>query len=165
MAETGSTSRKLLWPAISALVLLVIFSALFYFREQVFDALAKSTASSFHSLSDWIPKHTTELTVILITLAICIAVDWVAHIVGRLRPWIFVVVFQIGVWILFWNTFIGESGKDSLGIDSLKSANLSVKEQAISMLFILVVSGIVFWILEAKENWNRYRHSQSTDGD
>jgi hypothetical protein len=161
MATTESTGRKILVPAISAIVLLVVFSALFLFRDRVFDALSSSSESGFQKLFSWIPDHKGQTTVILVTLAICIAVDWVAHIVGRLRPWIFVVVFQIGVWILFWNTFIGESGKDSLGLSNV--GDLSVKEQAISILIVLIISGVVFWILEAKENWNKYRHSQSTE--
>lgn len=161
MAEAESTGRKVLVPAISAIVLLVVFSTLFLFRDKVFESLGKSGSHGFKSLFSWIPDHKGQTTVILVTLAICIAVDWVAHIVGRLRPWIFVVVFQIGVWILFWNTFIGQSGKDSLGLS--KVGDLSVKEQAISILIILVISGIVFWLLEAKENWRKYRHQQSTE--
>jgi len=100
--------------------------------------------------------------VILVGILVAFGINWIAHVRGRIRAWIFALVVEVGLWILFWN---------SLGIPSLNELfglnvdKISANEQVITGLVIIILAGLVFWFLEAREEWNKYRRAHNPDDD
>ncbi len=162
MAES-TTTRNIVKPIIAGAVVVLVLALIGAFRVQLLDAITSGSQESSGKLSQWIPEHKGETIIIAIGFALYLAINYVAHVVGRLRAWIFVVVVETGVWFLFWNDFgsLG-SGRDLVG---LQDSHLSGVAQINSLLIILVLSGIVFWVLEAKESFDKRQHATGGDDD
>jgi uncharacterized membrane protein YqhA len=158
MAETGSKSRSLLAPFIGAIVLIALLVLIIAFRQQLADVISRSSAEGSSRLIAWVPDHLDETFAIVVAFFVAIGINWIAHVAGRLRAWIFVFVVEIGLWILFWNSLGIPSLRELVGLDP-ESLRLTVTEQAVSLAIILVLSGFVFWILEAREAWKQRRES------
>jgi hypothetical protein len=158
MAETGSKSRSLLAPFIGAIVLIALLVLIIAFRQQLADVISRSSAEGSSRLIAWVPDHLDETFAIVVAFFVAIGINWIAHVAGRLRAWIFVFVVEIGLWILFWNSLGIPSLRELVGLDP-ESLRLTVTEQAVSLAIILVLSGVVFWILEAREAWKQRRES------
>ncbi len=89
-------------------------------------------------------------------------INWLAHVRGRLRAWIFALVVEIGLWMLFWNG----PGIPSLNdLSGLKIDKLSPSAIALSGALVIAVTGAVFWFLEAREEWLAYRRQHHVDED
>ena len=158
MAETGSKSRSLLAPFIGAIVLIALLVLIIAFRQQLADVITRTSAEGSSRLIAWVPDHLDETFAIVVAFLVAIGINWVAHVAGRLRAWIFVFVVEIGLWILFWNSLGIPSLRELVGLDP-ETLRLTATEQAVSLAIILVLSGIVFWILEAWEAWKQRRES------
>jgi hypothetical protein len=157
MAETGSKSRSLLAPLIGGVVLIALLVLIIAFRNQLADAISSTSSEGGSRILAWVPEHLGATLAIIVAFFVAIAFNWVAHITGRLRAWIFVLVVEIGLWILFWNSVGIPSLKDLLGFENLE--RITPTEQAVSGAIILVLSGVVFWFLEARESWQKRRES------
>ncbi len=159
----STTTRNIIKPIIAGAVVVLILALIGAFRNQLLDAIHSSSKEGSGKLSQWIPEHKGETVIIGVAFLIFLGVNYVAHIVGRLRAWIFVVVVEAGVWFLFWNDFgsLG-SGRDIVG---LQERHLSGLAQINALVIILVLSGIVFWFLEAKEGFDKRQHATSSGGD
>jgi hypothetical protein len=157
MADTGTKrSRSLLAPLIGGVVLVALLFLIIAFREQLRDAISSSSSRGGGALLAWIPDHVDETLAIVVAFLVAIAFNWVAHVIGRLSAWIFVVVVEIGLWVMFWNSLGIPSLRELIGLPD--ELSLTASEQVISILIVLILSGIVFWILEAKEKWQERRH-------
>jgi hypothetical protein len=150
MAETESKARSVLKPIIAAVVLIVVLILIIAFRQQLGDLLSSSSKEGGSTILNWIPDHKGATVVIAGAFVVAFGINWLAHIAGRLRAWIFVVVLEIGLWILFWNSVGIPPLKDLVGLDNLE--RISPVAQAVSGAIILFLSGIAFWIMEAREN-------------
>jgi hypothetical protein len=160
MTQPSSTTRSIFKPIIAGVLLIAALFLIIAFRNQLGDLVSRSGSKGGSSLLSWIPNHKGATTIIIAAFIVFLGIDYVAHLAGRLRAWIFVVVVQIGLWILFWNNLGITPLKDFLG---LKDTTISGKAQIVSLLIIMVLSGVVFWILEAKEAFDMRRHR--TGGD
>ncbi|MBX6748437.1 MAG: hypothetical protein IRY85_02005 [Micromonosporaceae bacterium] len=158
MAETGSKSRSLLAPLIGAVVLIALLVLIIAFRQQLADLIGRSSSEGKDRLIAWVPDHLDETFAIVVAFFVAIGINWIAHVAGRLRAWIFVFVVEIGLWILFWNSLGIPSLRELVGLDP-NTLQLTVTEQVVSLAIILFLSGIVFWIMEAREAWKQRRES------
>jgi hypothetical protein len=161
MAETGSKSRSLLAPLIGGVVLIALLVLIIAFRNELADAISSTSSEGGSAIISWVPDHLGATLAIIVAFFVAIAFNWVAHITGRLRAWIFVLVVEAGLWILFWNSVGIPSLKDLFGFENLE--RITPTEQAVSGLIVLFLSGIVFWILEAKEKFQERRHRLDDD--
>ena len=155
MAETESKSRSVVKPFVGGIVLIAALVLLIAFRTQLADLISDSSKQGGNSIVNWVPDHQAATFAIVIAFLVAIAIDWVAHVVGRLRAWIFVLVVEVGLWILFWNSLGIPALKDLVGLDDLE--RISPTAQFYSGLIIFGLSGIIFWILEAKEAFQQRR--------
>jgi hypothetical protein len=162
MAETGTKSRSLLAPLIGGVVLVALLFLIIAFRDQLRDAIASSSSRGGGAVLAWVPDHVDETLAIVVAFLVAIGINWIAHVIGRLSAWIFVVVVEIGLWVLFWNSLGIPSLRELIGLNT-DELSLTASEQVISILIVLILSGIVFWILEAKEKWAERRHRLDTD--
>lgn len=158
MAETGTKSRSLLAPIIGGVVLIALLVLIIAFRNQLTDAISSWSTEGGGAVLAWIPDHVDETLAIVVAFLVALGINWIAHVAGRLRAWIFVLVVEAGLWVLFWNSLGIPSLRELIGLDP-EALQLNGSEQAVSGLIILFLSGIVFWILEAKESWQRRRES------
>ena len=62
---------------------------------------------------------------------------------------------EVGLWLLFWYGLLIPSLNDLFG---LHIARITADEVVLSGAIVIAVTGVVFWILEVREEWNKYRH-------
>lgn len=163
MVDTASKTRNILRPIIAGVVLLAALVLIIAFRSQLSDLISSSSKEGGSTVVDWVPDHKGATTVIVGAFVLFLGINYVAHIAGRLRAWLFVVVIEAGLWVLFWNSVGIPPLKDLVGMESLDA--ISPTAQAVSGGIILVASGVIFWILEAKEAFNARRHRTGGDDD
>ena len=150
MADTGSKTRSLLKPIIAGVAVIVVLVLLVLLWNPISDAISGQARSGFSRFINWIGDNPLKALVVFVLFALFLAGNYVAHRVGRLRAWLFVVVVEIGLWILFWNQTVIPPLKDFFGLSEVK---LDLATQAVSGIVVLVLSGVIFWILEAREAW------------
>src|SRR6266545_2815697 len=80
----------------------------------------------------------------------------------RLRAWIFALVVEIGLWLLFWYSPGIPSLNDLFGF---RIPKLSSSAVALSGALVIALTGAVFWFLEAREEWLAYRRRHHVDND
>ncbi len=163
MAQPGSKSRSLLAPLIGGVVLIVLLVGVIAFRNQLGDLITDTSREGGGTVLKWVPDHLGATLAIVVAFLAALGFNWIAHVSGRLRAWIFVLVIEIGLWFLFWNSVGIPSLKDLFGLDTLE--RITPTEQVVSLLIILFLSGIVFWFLEAKESWGARRHRTGGGSD
>ena len=156
MAETTTKSRSLLAPLVGGVVLIALLFLIIAFRSQLGEFITNAGSEGGNQLIAWVPDHLGETLAIAVAFLVAIGLNWIAHIAGRLRAWMFVLVVEIGLWVLFWNSFGIPSLRELVGLDP-ETLQLNATEQAVSLVIVLFLSGIVFWILEAREGWQRRR--------
>jgi hypothetical protein len=165
VADRGSSARRsggLLGPVVGGLVLIGALVAVIAFRVQLWHALGWIVRTVGHWLTGWAPAHPRQTAAIVGFAVVALAINWIAHVRGRLRAWIFALVVEIGLWLLFWNGPGIPSLNDLLG---LKIPALTVGEITLSTVLVVAVTGVVFWLLELREGWMRYRHQHTVDED
>ncbi len=155
-------SGGLLTPVLGGLVLVAAVVAGIAFRGQLWQFLGWAGRTVNHWLTGWAPEHPRQTGAIVGFGVLALAINWIAHVRGRLRAWIFALVVEIGLWLLFWNGPGIPSLNDLLG---LKIAKLSPGEIALSGAVVIAVTGAVFWFLELREGWLAYRHRHDVEDD
>jgi hypothetical protein len=161
MVDTASKSRNIFKPIIAGVVLLAALILIVAFRSQLGDLISSSSKEGGSTIVSWIPDHKAATTVIAGAFVVFLGINWIAHIAGRVRAWLFVVVVEIGLWALFWNGVGIPPLKDLVGLDSVD--RISAPAQTVSGALIMVLGGVAFWFLEAKESFEARRHR--TGGD
>jgi len=155
-------SRGLLGPVLGGLVLIAALVAVIAFRTQLWQFLKWASRTINHWLTGWAPAHPRQTVAIVGFGILALVINWIAHVRGRLRAWIFALVVEIGLWLLFWNGPGIPSLNDLMG---LRIARLSPTEIALSGALVIAVTGIVFWLLELRESWLAYRHQHTADDE
>lgn len=153
-------SRGLLGPVLGGLLLIAVLIAVIALRTQLWQFLRWLAHTVSDWLTGWAPAHPRQTGAIVGFAIIALGINWIAHVRGRLRAWIFALVVEIGLWLLFWNGPGIPSLKDLL---HLRIPALSAGEIVTSTVVVVVVTGIVFWLLEMREGWKKYRHSTDDD--
>src|SRR5262249_9690487 len=155
-------SRGLLVPALTGLGLLVALIAGIAIRPPLW-RLAPWVGHTVNTwLTGWAPAHPRQTEVIVGFAAVALAINWIAHVRGRLRAWIFALVVEAGLWLLFWNGLGIPSLNNLLG---LKVATLTPGAFVVSGAVVIAVTGVVFWFLEIREEWLAYRRQHHVDED
>ncbi len=162
MAETESKTKSFLKPVVGGVVLIGAVVAIIAFRNQLGDAIASGSREGGKTIVDWVPDHPSETIAIVVGFLVAFGINWIAHVVGRLRAWIFAIVVEAGLWLLFWNSVGIPSLKELMGIGD--DVALTGNEQVITGLIIILLSGAIFWILEMRENWAKYRRKHNEEG-
>jgi hypothetical protein len=155
-------SRGLLGPVVGGLALIAALVAAIAFRVQLWQFVRWVGHTVSHWLTVWVPAHPRQTGAIVGFGVLTLVINWIAHVRGRLRAWIFALVVEIGLWILFWYGPGIPSLNDLLG---LKIARLSPTEMVVSAAVVVAVTGAVFWYLELREGWLAYRHRHVVDED
>src|SRR5262249_46344449 len=95
-------SRSLLGPVAVGLVLIAALGAVIALRGPLweFAKVAGRTVSDW--LTNWAPAHPRQTAAVVGFALLTLVINWVAHVRGRLRAWIFALVVEIGLWLLFW---------------------------------------------------------------
>jgi hypothetical protein len=163
MAE--GRSRSLLRPVVSALALIAVIILVIAFRSQVWEATKWTFRTVGDWFTNWVPNHPGESIVLLAFALLAFAVNWIAHVRGRLRAWIFAIVLELGLWLLFWYGAGIPPLYELFGID-LKPADMGGATAVLfSGILVVAITGVIFWFLEAREEWRKYRHRHSTGDD
>jgi hypothetical protein len=150
----------LLSPVLGGLVLIAAVVAAIAFRVQLWHFLRWLGGGIRTWATDWVPVHREQSAAMVGFAVIALVINWLAHVRGRLRAWVFAVVVEMGLWLLFWLGLGVPSLNELLGLDL---APLSTRDVVISGIIVIAVTGVVFWILEAREGWRRYRRQTAVD--
>src|SRR6185436_7556316 len=97
-----SSERSLLAPVLGGLALIAGLILAIYFRADLWRAIKWASGQFSTWVTDWIPKHPGQTGAILGFVVLAFVLNWFAHVRGRLRAWIFALVVEIGLWLLFW---------------------------------------------------------------
>jgi hypothetical protein len=153
MARTSE--RSLLAPVVGGLALIAALILAIYFRVELWRAI-KWTGHEFKVwTTDWVPKHPGQTVAIVGFIVLSFVLNWIAHIRGRLRAWIFAIVVELGLWFLFWYGAGIPSLNELFGLNLEK---MSPSVLIMSGVIVVAVTGAIFWFLEAREEWRKYRH-------
>jgi hypothetical protein len=153
-------SGGLIGPVLGGVLLIVAVIAVIAFRSELWRFVKWASRSLSHWLTVWAPNHPRQTGAIIGFAVVAFAINWIAHVRGRLRAWVFALVVEAGLWLLFWHGPGIPSLNDLFG---LKMPKLSGGEIALSGLLVIALTGIVFWLLEMREGWRGYRHRQTVD--
>jgi hypothetical protein len=162
MATSESRSRGFLAPVLGGLALIGALILVIAFRTEVWDGIIWTSEAIGDTLTQWVPDHPGQTAAIIGFAVVAFALNWVAHIRGRLRAWVFAVVVEMGLWLLFWY---------GLGIPSLNELfglnldPLTATAVVVSGLVVIALTGALFWFLEMREEWRKYRRRHHVDDD
>ena len=151
---TQSRARGLLTPIIGGVILIGALVAAVYFRGDLWQGVKSLGRSSVSWVTDWVPAHPGQASAMGGFALVALGINWVAHIRGRLRAWLFALVVEMGLWLLFWNGLVIPSFNELLGLDI---AELTFGQIMTSGLIVMGLTGVVFWFLEAREEWRKSR--------
>lgn len=155
-------SRGLLGPVLGGLCLIGALIAGIAFRKQLWQFVGWAGRGVSDWLTVWVPAHPRQTGAIVGFAVVALALNWIAHVRGRLRAWIFALVVEIGLWILFWNGPGIPSLNDLL---HLKIPKLDTRAMVVSGALVIAITGVVFWFLELREEWRAYRRQHHVDED
>ena len=153
-------SRGLLGPVVGGLALIGAVVAAIALRVQLWRFIRWAGRTISHWLTVWVPAHPRQTAAIAGFAILALVINWIAHVRGRLRAWIFALVVEIGLWLLFWNGPGIPSLKDLM---RLNIPRLSPSEIALSGALVIAITGAVFWLLEMREGWRAYRHKHTVE--
>jgi hypothetical protein len=161
MARTSE--RSLLAPVVGGLALIAALVLAIYFRADLWRGI-KWVGEAFSTwITDWVPNHPGQTVAIVAFVVLAFVLNWIAHIRGRLRAWIFAIVVELGLWFLFWfGAVILPPLNELLGLNLEAMPTTTV---IISGLVVVGVTGAIFWFLEAREEWRKYRRRHHVDED
>ncbi len=154
--------HRLLMPVISGLVLIIVVVAGIAFRQQFWQFVQWSWRSVGTWFTGWVPAHRAQTGAIVGFAVVALIINWVAHVRGRMGAWIFAVVVEIGLWTLFW---YGPGIPSLNDLAGLHLPRLAAGAVALSGFLVIAVTGAVFWILEAREEWLSYRRRHQVAED
>lgn len=158
MAE--KTGRSLLKPVVGGVILILAIILGIYFRSQLIDALQWVGNLFSDWVTEWVPDHKGATTAIVAFGVVAFAINWIAHVRGRLRAWVFAIVVEIGLWLLFWYGLLIPSFNELFG---LNIDRITPNEVVLSGAVVIALAGIIFWILEVREEWNKYKRQHNAD--
>ena len=159
MAE--GRSRGLLAPVIGGLIVIVALVAGIAYRSQLWEFLKWVGGLIGDWFTTWVPDHPGQTAAIGGFAVFAFALNWLAHVNGRLRAWIFAIVVEVGLWIIFWYGIGIPPLNELVGLNISKMTSGAV---ATSAIIVVAVTGVVFWFLEAREEWHKYRRRQNVEG-
>jgi len=149
-------------PVLGGILLIAAVVAAIAYRDQVWRFIRWLGDTIGTWFTDWVPAHRGQTAAIIGFAVVALLLNWIAHVRGRLRAWIFVLVVEAGLWLLFWY---------GLGIPSLNELtglnlpHMDVSTMLISGAIVMVLTGVVFWFLEVREDWRKYRRQHHVDED
>jgi hypothetical protein len=154
--------RGVLTPVIGGLALIAALVAGIAFRGELW-RFAQWVGRAINTwLTDWVPAHWGQTGAIVGFAIVALIINWIAHVRGRARAWIFALVVEAGLWLLFWYGLGIPSLNDLLGLDIAKMTPGVV---VLSGALVIAVAGALFWFLEAREEWRKYRRRHHVDDD
>jgi hypothetical protein len=158
--QRPARSRGLLKPVLGGIALIAAVVAIIYFRAEIWSALKWLFRTFGDWLTEWVPNHPGQSSAIIGFAVLAFVVNWLAHVRGRLRAWVFAIVVEIGLWFLFWYGAGIPSLNELFGLDIEK---MDFRLALTSGLIVIAVTGVIFWFLELREEWKKYRHSTDPD--
>jgi len=154
--------RGLLRPVLGGLLLIAAVVAGIAFRRELWRLARWAGGTVTGWLSGWVPAHPRQTQAIIGFAIVALVINWIAHVRGRLRAWIFALVVESGLWLLFWTG----PGIPSLNdLSGLKIEKMGPGAIALSGILVIAITGVVFWLLEAREEWLAYRRQHHVDDD
>jgi hypothetical protein len=167
MAETRSSGRSsFLKPVVGGVVVVLAIIAAVYFRAQLWDVLKWIGRTFGDWLTEWVPDHAGATTAIVAFGVVAFAINWIAHVRGRLRAWVFALVVEVGLWLLFWYGLLIPSFNELFGLN-LETVDgklqITPNEVVLSGIIVIALAGLIFWWLEAREEWNKYRRRHNAE--
>ena len=162
MVEESTASRSILKPVLGGILVLAALVAAIFFRAELWEFLKLVGRQVRYVLTEWIPDHPGQAVAVLAFIVIAFVINWIAHVRGRFRAWVFAVVIELGLWLLFWYGLFIPSIKDLIGLDV---EQMNFRTVMISGLVIIGLTGAIFWFLETREEWNKYRRRHHVDED
>jgi hypothetical protein len=160
MARTSE--RSLLAPVLGGLALIVALVLAIYYRAELWRGAKWLGDVTGTWATEWVPEHPGQTTAIIGFAVLCFILNWFAHIRGRLRAWVFVLVVELGLWFLFWYGAGIPSFNELLGLNLEK---MSPTVLILSGVIVVAITGAIFWFLEMREEWRKYRRRHNADDD
>jgi amino acid transporter len=157
VVDQRTRSRSLMAPVLGGIILILALVAGIYFRVQLWHFLKFLGRNIGDWLTNWVPDHPGQTTAIFVFAVVALGLNWIAHIQGRLRAWVFVIVIEVGLWLLFWFKTVIPSFNHLVGLD-IESMSFAVAIS--SAAIVIALTGLVFWILEAREEWRKSRRRE-----
>jgi membrane associated rhomboid family serine protease len=158
--QRQSSSRGFLKPVIYGVLLILVIIGAVFFRSQIWDGIKWLTKAFTTWLTEWVPDHPGASGAIIGFAVVAFALNWFAHVRGRLRAWVFAIVVEIGLWLLFWYGLIIPSFNELFG---LNIERITPNEVVLSGVIVIALTGLIFWILESREEWNKYRRRHNAE--
>jgi hypothetical protein len=158
--QRPARSRGLLKPVLGGLALIAALILIIYFRVEVWDAVKWLGRSFGNWITEWVPDHPGQSSAIIGFAVLAFVINWLAHVRGRLRAWIFALVVEVGLWLLFW---YGAGIPPLNELFGLNIEKMPARLVFTSGLIVIIVTGVLFWILEMREGWKKYRHATDDD--
>jgi hypothetical protein len=157
---TERRGRSFLAPVIGGLVSIGALVVLVYFRSDVWQATKWTADKAGAWVTDWVPNHPAQTTAIGVFALVAAVINFFSHVSGRLRSWIFAIVVEAGLWLLFWYGLLIPSFNELLG---LNLERMPLNQVLLAGGLVIGLTGLIFWLLEAREGWRRYRHGQDVE--
>jgi len=155
-----SSDRSLAAPILGGIALIAALILAIYFRVELWRGV-KWVSNAFGTwLTDWVPDHPGETGAIVGFAVFAFVLNWLAHVRGRLRAWIFALVVEFGLWMLFW---YGAGIPPLNELVGLNIRRLPIETVIVSGLIVMAITGAIFWFLEGREEWRKYRHRVDVD--
>jgi hypothetical protein len=156
-------SRGLMAPVLGGLALIGALVAGIAFRSQVWQAIQWAGRQIQHWFTEWIPAHPGQTGAIAGFAVVAFLLNWIAHVRGRLRAWIFAIVVEAGLWAIFWyGAWVIPSLNQLFG---LRIDRMDPMTAVISGAYVVGITGAIFWFLEMREEWRKYRRRHHVDDD
>jgi hypothetical protein len=155
-----SSERSLLAPVLGGLALIVALVLAIYYRAELWRGTKWLADVAGTWATEWVPEHPGQTTAIVGFVVLSFILNWIAHIRGRLRAWVFVLVVELGLWFLFWYGLGIPSFNELLGLNLEK---MSPTVLILSGVIVVAITGAIFWFLELREEWRKYRRRHNPD--
>jgi hypothetical protein len=163
MVDQRTPARRsggLFMSVLGGLLLIAALVAVIAFRVQLWHFLQWLGRSISTWATDWVPDHRDQTGAMVAFAVVAFLINWVAHVRGRLRAWVFSVVVELGLWLLFW---LGLGVPPLNELFNLNLPALATRDVWLSGVIVVAVTGVLFWFLEVREEWRKYRHRLTVD--
>lgn len=161
MTQT-TAKRGLLKPVLSGVLVIGLIAVVILFHAEIWKYLIIPVGRAAGWVgTEWVPKHVGQSLAAAGFGVVAFFINWLAHVRGRLREWIFAIVVEIGLWILFWFPWPPLSLNKLFRLNIEQMPFLTV---LLSGFIVIFITGVIFWILELKEEINKYRRRHNAEG-
>lgn len=163
MADSAQArSRGFLAPVVGGLAVIAALVAAIYFRNELWEFLKWLGRVIGDWALNWVPAHPGQTVAIVGFAVVAFAINWLAHVRGRLRAWIFAIVVEAGLWAIFW---FGAGIPPLYELFGLNLEKMTPGGVALSGAIVIALTGLIFWFLELREEWQKYRRRHHVDDD